>query len=82
MPMAIRESSTQRGDVTISLAGGLGNQLFQFAFALSQAQGKRILLDWSLGNPRVSHKKLPDICEFKMPENVVLLQKRKQNLTN
>jgi hypothetical protein len=79
MPMAIRESSTQRGDVTISLAGGLGNQLFQFAFALSQAQGKRVLLDWSLGNPRVSYKKLPDIFEFKMPENVVLLQKRKYN---
>ena len=79
MPMAIQGSSKHRGDVTISLAGGLGNQFFQLAFALSQAQGKRVLLDWSLGNPRLSHKKLPDICEFKLPENVVLLQKRKYN---
>jgi hypothetical protein len=79
MPMAIRGSSKHRGDVTISLAGGLGNQLFQLAFALYQAQGKRVLLDWSLGNPRLSHKHHPDICEFKMPENIVLLQKKKYN---
>ena len=76
--MAIRGSSKHRGDVTISLAGGLGNQLFQLAFALSQAQGNRVLLDWSLGDPRLSHNNHPDICEFKMPENVVLLQKKKR----
>jgi hypothetical protein len=79
MPMTIQGSSKHRGDVTISLAGGLGNQFFQLAFALSQAQGKRVLLDWSLGNPRLSHKNHPDICEFKMPENVVLLHKKKYN---
>jgi len=79
MPMAIKESSKHRGDVTISLAGGLGNQFFQLAFALYQAQGKRVLLDWSLGNPRLSHKNHPDICEFKMPENIVLLHKKKYN---
>jgi Glycosyl transferase family 11 len=75
--MAIQRSSKLCDDVTISLTGGLGNQLFQLSFALSQAQGKRVLLDWSLGKPRRSNRNLPEICEYDLPKNVILLEKRK-----
>ena len=75
--MAIQRSSELCDDVTISLNGGLGNQLFQLSFALYQAQGKRVLLDWSLGKPRLSRRNLPEICEYDLPKNVILLEKRK-----
>ena len=49
----------------VSLTGGLGNQLFQLAFALSR-NNQNIILDASLGKPRKTTD-VPDIQLFKLP---------------
>jgi glycosyltransferase involved in cell wall biosynthesis len=49
------------------LLGGLGNQLFQIAAALSQSNSGKIRLHQSLGNPRVNQQNLPDALDFDFP---------------
>ena len=52
------------------LLGGLGNQLFQIAAALSQSNSGKIRLYESLGNPRVNKQNLPDVLDFDFPVEI------------
>jgi hypothetical protein len=58
---------------TVHLTGGLGNQLFQFAAALS-CQDAQIEIETELGRPRGDHNKRPDLFAFKLPQNVVIAE--------
>ena len=55
--------------IRVSLTGGLGNQLFQLACALSY--GNQIELITGLGNPRVSKIGHVDIGGFALPSSVI-----------
>jgi len=55
--------------IRVSLTGGLGNQLFQLACALSN--GNQIELITGLGNPRVSKIGHVDIGGFALPSSVI-----------
>jgi hypothetical protein len=55
----------------VHLTGGLGNQLFQFAAALT-CQKDAIEIDKSLGSPRGSNEGVPDLLSFTLPSNVTL----------
>ena len=56
---------------TVHLTGGLGNQLFQFAAALS-CQNEQIEIETELGRPRGDQYKRPDLFAFKLPQKVVI----------
>jgi len=59
--------------VIVSLTGGLGNQLFQFAQALA-SNPNRIWILSSLGRPRSTNGK-PDLLHFALPWNCVPVKK-------
>jgi hypothetical protein len=65
--------------IILNLTGGLGNQLFQLAAALSirNIPGESIGLDWGIGLPRLNKYGIPDVATFVMPQGVSLLPKRK-----
>ena len=50
----------------VSLTGGLGNQLFQYAAALYESEEKEVVLVSSLGAPRNSIFGKPEIFSFKL----------------
>jgi hypothetical protein len=57
----------------VLLNGGLGNQLFQYAAALSRSSDE-ILLEWSMGNPRLNTDGLPEISDFNSTDNSKLVE--------
>lgn len=59
-----------RKDIYVPLTGGLGNQLFQLAAGLKH--GQKVHLIQCLGSPRFTSNS-PDILDFKLPENVHLI---------
>ena len=74
--MAKDDSNIPLLEDCVSLAGGLGNQLFQLAFGLSQSDGKPLGLEWSLGNPRLGNDGRPELLQFVLPNNVQLKEHR------
>lgn len=64
-----------RRRVGIFLTGGLGNQLFQYAAALSR-NPKGIEIDSSLGKPRTNRFGIPDIFDFCLPLNTTKIETR------
>ena len=65
--------------VIVSLRGGLGNQLFQTAAALSVAESGKVGLEWSLGKPQLNDIGKPEITSLKMPDRVILEDSRDPN---
>ncbi|CAM8620153.1 Fut1_Fut2_like domain containing protein [Candidatus Planktophila versatilis] len=61
--------------VYVPLTGGLGNQLFQFAAALS-LQNRKLCLLSNLGRPRLNSELLPAIASFTLPQNVNLFREK------
>jgi hypothetical protein len=57
-------------NVTIALTGGLGNQLFQLAAALSLAKGGHVQVLSNQGNPRRNAQGQPELFSFNLPPNV------------
>jgi hypothetical protein len=55
----------------VSLTGGLGNQLFQYAAVLFENSGFNVHLVSSLGNPRLSKSGKAEIYSFKIKETEV-----------
>lgn len=70
---------TKQPRIILTLTGGLGNQLFQLAAALSTREysGEPIGLDWGIGRPRLNGAGVPEIASFSLPQGVALLPKRK-----
>lgn len=62
-----------KGPIIVFLTGGLGNQLFQLANALTLDSRREIHLEWTLGKPRCSSQGLPDLMDFQLPNRVVLM---------
>ena len=60
--------------IIVFLTGGLGNQLFQLANALTLDPEREIHLEWILGRPRCNSEGFPDIADFRLPERVQLLR--------
>jgi len=58
----------RKRNVGLYLTGGLGNQLFQFAAALSSAQEKEIRVFMNLGMPRLNNCGNPELFSFKIDE--------------
>ena len=58
------------------LAGGLGNQLFQFAAAIDMADDARIELHAFLNNCRMNANSKPELASFILPSNVTISNKR------
>jgi hypothetical protein len=63
--------------IYIPITGGLGNQLFQIAAAMSLTKGEIVVLS-CLGEPR-STKKKPDSQQFKFPERIKFYECRKRH---
>jgi len=64
--------------VYVTLAGGLGNQLFQLSAGLSLAGDRTIKVISCLGNPRGA-KGRPDILDFKLSSQVELINCTKEH---
>ncbi len=64
---------TNRKKVTIALTGGLGNQLFQLAAALSCAGSGTVQVLKQQGNPRTNKSGDPELFSFSLPENVRII---------
>lgn len=60
----------------VSLTGGLGNQLFQLAFILSQSSNVELILEKNLGLPRLNHLNQPEVCSFGLPRRVTVSEKK------
>ena len=56
----------------MSLTGGLGNQLFQLAFALS-ITNKKFGLEWKIAKPRLNVIGQPEICSFRLSDKSELV---------
>lgn len=67
--------STEKVRGIVSLTGGLGNQLFQYAAAISFF-GENFEITSTLGKPRVSAEKTPDLFNFSLPCGQKMNQRR------
>jgi len=65
--MVSREKSP---DAAVYLVGGLGNQLFQLAAALTLAEGRQITLINQEDLARPNSMGLPAICDYQLPPHV------------
>lgn len=64
-------------EVLIILAGGLGNQLFQLSYALYKTDSNdNIVLDWSLGRPRLNKENRVELSDFELPTNISFTKRR------
>lgn len=70
---------SKKSRICVEITGGLGNQLFQLAAAISLREKKHeiVLVDWSLGKPRLNPKGLPDLFDFELPAYVKLAQRKR-----
>jgi hypothetical protein len=66
-----------RPRIIVSLGGGLGNQLFQFAVALDLAQNTDFGLDQNLGLPKRSKDGSPELAQFTLPSNAKFEEMRR-----
>lgn len=60
----------------ISLTGGLGNQLFQFAASQYFFKNCKLIFEWGIGKPRINDSGMPELASFKLPTNVDFLPKK------
>ena len=58
--------------VTIHLAGGLGNQLFQLSAGLNASKNGSVLIEPALAFPRRNAEGLIEISDFVLPSNVLI----------
>ena len=63
--------------IYLSLTGGLGNQLFQMAAALSIANGDGVEVEWINSRPRLNSGNEPEISDFTLPGNVAFQKRHK-----
>jgi hypothetical protein len=63
--------------ITVSLTGGLGNQLFQLANALSISDSFEVDFESCIGKPRLNSEGDPELFSFLLPKTIRLLEKRR-----
>ena len=69
----------RKSRILLSLAGGLGNQLFQLAAALDLSQGRDVELETGVAHPRRNHLGEAEIQSFVLPERVKIRKLRYPN---
>ena len=69
--------SRQSDELTISLAGGLGNQLFQLAAGFALARDEKINVERSLANPSTRNDGALEAERFLWPSSVRFIPERK-----
>ena len=69
----------KKNPIIVFLTGGLGNQLFQLANALTLDPDREVHLEWALGRPRCNFNGFPDIAEFDLPGRVQLMPASKRS---
>ena len=74
--MGSKVRNSVKANPTVSLTGGLGNQLFQLAAAMAGSKSTSVDVEWSLGTPRLSAQNIPEIFEFNLPPEITLLPSR------
>ena len=74
----LRPRSIYQNTNFMSLTGGLGNQLFEYAFALAKSKVSKIALIESLASPRSTFG-IPDLYKFELDENVEAFTKTTAN---
>ena len=57
---------------SISLTGGLGNQLFQLAFGLWASSNSILTVESRVGQPRTNAANAPELCSFILPRKVIV----------
>ena len=72
---------TKSPQTRVYLTGGLGNQLFQVAAALSR-NTSFVGIESRLGSPRVNQRGIPDIFDFEFPTKLVELRSGSLPLLN
>lgn len=62
----------------VVLMGGLGNQLFQYAFALNlqNQSDSKVILDPNFLSVRLNENELPELSNFQLSENISIAAKR------
>lgn len=65
--------------IIVALAGGLGNQLFQTSAALQLRINETILLDQSLGEPRLNSNAQPEILSLNLPKYFDKISKKTEH---
>ncbi len=68
---------TDKQSLIISLRGGLGNQLFQFAASLYLAKECEVKIEWNVGRPNLNSKNQPEITSFTLPRIVKFMKKKR-----
>ena len=63
--------------ITISLTGGLGNQLFQLAAGLSLSKNHQLCLTDAYGKPRVNNRGQAEVLSFQLPSKVIFSDRSK-----
>jgi hypothetical protein len=63
----------------LNLTGGLGNQLFQLAAALSLGESHQIFIETTNGKPRSNSTGQPEISSFTLPDRVSFLERTGTN---
>lgn len=66
----IFKKSIPKTNSYVSLTGGLGNQLFQLAYALHKAQNSECTLVSNIGAPRSNHLGAPELLSFSLPLSI------------
>jgi hypothetical protein len=74
----LRPRSIYQNTNFMSLTGGLGNQLFEYAFALAKSKGSKIALIESLASPRSTYG-ISDLYKFNLDESVEAFAKINAN---
>lgn len=68
----------RRNDTSlVSLAGGLGNQMFQLAAGIALSNGKKVELEGAVAYPRRNYLNVPEIQSFQLPQNVFMRADKK-----
>lgn len=67
----IKQTKTK---VLVSIAGGLGNQLFQIAAGLAISNGKGIEIETGVAHPRRNHRGEAEVQSFELP-NLIRIRK-------
>jgi Glycosyl transferase family 11 len=60
----------QKSSLIVPLTGGLGNQLFQCAAGMAYSNERQVIFECSLGRPRLNQARVPQICDFNLPESI------------
>ena len=78
-PWLIRFARPKRSSIlresnlpTLILVGGLGNQIFQYAYMVSKFGKGKFRINANLGNPRTSQMNAPEISSFYLDEVLLL----------